>query len=75
MMAARWGHAKALKTIMENPHRQPDLNATFSYELQVSTKAGDTVVDLSVRFGEQYCATLLLEAGAKLTDQLKQARS
>ncbi|KAH8733608.1 ankyrin repeat-containing domain protein [Ilyonectria robusta] len=71
MMAARWNFVETLKTLVAHQNPRPDLDTRYTYE---DNEFRDyTALTFAVSNGAYGCANFLLEAGAKLVDQLNDA--
>lgn len=71
MMAARWNFVETLKTLVAHQNPRPDLETRYTYE--DNEFRGNTALTFAVCSGAYGCANCLLEAGAKLVDQLNDA--
>ncbi|KZL84144.1 ankyrin repeat protein [Colletotrichum incanum] len=72
MMAARWNLVDALKLLLGHSPL-PELNLEFTYDRE-NPEYGFTALMVAVKNGKHECASLLLQSGAELNDQLKNAK-
>ncbi|KAM0228667.1 hypothetical protein ACHAPO_010528 [Fusarium lateritium] len=73
MMAARWGYKDTLEVLVANQESAPDLDAKLTYDPD-HEDYGTTAIRLAAEAGHYHCASFLLESGARLDDEMKDAK-
>ena len=70
MMAARWDYPDTIKILLGHTNPKPDLEIRMTSE-EGSEEYDCTALELACNNGHRLCASLLLEAGAIMSDKLK----
>ncbi|KAG8674140.1 hypothetical protein FPOAC1_000103 [Fusarium poae] len=73
MLAARNGYKSTLEVIIANQDSTPDLDAKLTYDPD-DEDYGATAIRLAAEAGHYDCASFLLESGACLDDEMKDAK-
>ena len=70
MMAARWNYPETIKILLGHTNPKPDLEIRMTGE-EGSEEYDCTALALACNSGNHSCASLLLEAGAMMSEKLK----